>query len=153
MELHIVLVEPEIPQNTGNIARTCAALGATLHLVHPLGFSTDEAAVRRAGLDYWHLLSVRHHESVDPLEQHAGEHGFYASTRGQHTYASVAYPDPTYLFFGKETQGLPQDLLDRNSLRVIRLPMVAGARSLNLSNAVAVIAYEVARTHGFRGLA
>jgi tRNA (cytidine/uridine-2'-O-)-methyltransferase len=152
MRLHIVLVEPEIPQNTGNIARTCAALGATLHLVHPLGFKTDASAVRRAGLDYWHLVEIFHHDSVEPLVRRAGEAGFFASTRGGTPYASPPYPQETYLFFGKETRGLPQDLLDRAPGRVIRLPMVPGSRSLNLSNAVAVVAYEVARVHGFAGL-
>lgn len=153
MELNIVLVEPEIPQNTGNIARTCAALGAALHLVHPLGFSTSDRYMRRAGLDYWELLDVHHHDDLASfLETHGNEELFLASKKAPVSYDVPRYPERCFLLFGKETAGLPVDLLERYRRRTIRIPMVQEARSLNLSNSVAVIAYEVFRQHGFPGL-
>ena len=150
--LHIVLVEPEIPQNTGNIARTCAATGARLHLVEPLGFRVDDAKLKRAGLDYWHLLHITYYSGL--AEFFAGTPGPYCyfSTKGTHVYSDYAYPDEVYLLFGKETAGLPEDLLRAHPEETLRLPMISEARSLNLSNSVAVAAYEAMRQWGWPGL-
>ncbi|MGN1249477.1 MAG: tRNA (cytidine(34)-2'-O)-methyltransferase [Candidatus Spyradocola sp.] len=151
--MHIVLVEPEIPQNTGNIARTCAATRTTLHLVHPLGFSIDEKQVRRAGLDYWHLVTIEEHPSFDQLRaEYPDAQFFYASTKAPRSYAEVAYPEDAFLVFGKETRGLPEDLLHDNYDRCVRIPMIEGARSLNLGNSVAIVLYEALRQQGFAGL-
>lgn len=151
--LHIVLVEPEIPQNTGNIARTCAATHTTLHLVHPLGFSIDEKQVRRAGLDYWHLVTIEEHPSFDQLrQQYPDAQFFYASTKAPRSYAQVSYPEDAFLVFGKETRGLPEDLLHENYDRCVRIPMIEGARSLNLGNSVAIVLYEALRQQSFAGL-
>jgi len=165
LTIEVVLVEPEIPQNTGNIARTCAAIGAHLHLVEPLGFSIEERAVRRAGLDYWPYLSVsvwpdlaRLMAVIDPIDdsnQRAGEEPaglYYATTKGQTVYSDVLYPKRTVLFFGKETKGLPEELLLAHPERCLRIPMLPGRRSLNLSNAVAIMVYEVQRQHDYPGL-
>lgn len=150
--IHIVLVEPQIPQNTGNIARTCAATGAHLHLVHPLGFSVDDSRLRRAGLDYWHLLSVTHYgDLADFFIRHAGPF-FYFTTKARTVYSGAAYPEGSYLVFGREDKGLPEAVLTAHPERCVRLPMIAGARSLNLSNAVAVAAFEALRQQGFKGL-
>ena len=138
--LNIVLVEPEIPQNTGNIARTCAATGARLHIVEPMGFRIDDAKLKRAGLDYWHLLDITYYFS----QKNSGPF-FFFSTKAQHIHSEVTYPDGSYLVFGKETKGLPEDLLFRNPDSCVRLPMISEARSLNLSNSVAVGVYEVLR--------
>ena len=138
--LHIVLVEPEIPQNTGNISRTCAATGCHLHLVGPLGFSIDDRQLKRAGLDYWHLLDVTTYENLSAFfEKNTGPF-FYFTTKGGRIYSEMAYPDGAYLVFGKETAGLPEELLRQNRERCVRLPMLddEAARSLNLSNTVAV---------------
>ncbi len=152
--LHVVLVEPEIPPNTGNISRTCAATGTALHLVEPLGFRVDEASVRRAGLDYWPHLQLHRHESLQAfLQEHRSAPMYFASTRGSVPYTQAAYPDGAFLVFGKETAGLPQALLDEHPGRVIRLPMKRDIRSLNLSNAVAVVLFEALRQLGFPGLA
>lgn len=152
--MNIVLVEPEIPQNTGNVARTCAALGASLHLVHPLGFRVDERSVRRAGLDYWHLLPVHEHDSFAALTAAltASQQVVLFSSRGATPYDEVDYEPDTWLVFGRETAGLPPQLIDEHTGPVARIPTVASARCLNLSNAVAVAAYEVARQHRFAGL-
>ena len=151
--MHIVLVEPEIPQNTGNIARTCAATGATLHLVHPLGFSIDEKHVHRAGLDYWSLVDLQEHQSFAELQAlYPSASYFYATTKAQRCYASVRYPPDAFLVFGKETKGLPEDLLRKNLDRCIRIPMRDGLRSLNLGNSVAVVLYEALRQNGFASL-
>ena len=151
--MHIVLVEPEIPQNTGNIARTCAATRTTLHLVHPLGFSIDEKQVRRAGLDYWHLVTIEEHPSFDQLRaEYPDAQFFYASTKAPRSYAEVSYPEDAFLVFGKETRGLPEDLLHDNYDRCVRIPMIEGARSLNLGNSVAIVLYEALRQQGFAGL-
>lgn len=151
--MNIVLVEPEIPQNTGNIARTCAALAAELHLVHPLGFSVDDRSLRRAGLDYWHMLTVHHYDSLDHfLRERAGAPLVLFSSRGTIPYTDVAYEQSTYLVFGGETAGLPADLLGASFGPVARIPTVSEARCLNLSNAVAVAAYEAARQSGFASL-
>ncbi len=153
MNLNIVLIEPQIPQNTGNIARTCAATGAALHLVEPMGFRVDDAKLKRAGLDYWHLLDITYYR--DTADFFAKNDGcfFYLSTKAARVYSDIAYPDPCYLIFGREDAGLPEPLLARNYDRTLRLPMRDDARSLNLSNAVAVTVYEVLRQHGFPGLA
>ena len=144
--LNIVLVEPEIPQNTGNIARTCAATGARLHLVEPLGFKIDDRKLKRAGLDYWHFLDITYYSSLaDFFEKNAGGEFFYFTTKARHVHSSLSYPDGAYLVFGKETAGLPEELLFANPERCVRLPMIDGARSLNLSNSVAVGVYEVLR--------
>ena len=150
--IHIVLVEPQIPQNTGNIARTCAATGAHLHLVHPLGFSVGDRQLKRAGLDYWHLLSVTHYEDLSAfLAANAGPF-FYFTTKARAVYSDAAYPEGSYLVFGREDKGLPEAVLTAHPERCVRLPMIAGARSLNLSNAVAVAAFEALRQHNFKGL-
>lgn len=150
--LNIVLVEPQIPQNTGNIARTCAATGARLHLVEPMGFRVDDAKLKRAGLDYWHLLDITYYENLDDFfEKNKDGEFFYFSTKAQKIYSQVEYPDNCYLVFGKETAGLPEELLYRNPEHCVRLPMInnSDARSLNLSNSAAIGAYEVLRQWNF----
>ena len=143
--LNIVMVEPEIPQNTGNVARTCAATGARLHLVGPMGFRIDDKKLKRAGLDYWHLLDITYYDNLeDFFSKNSGEF-FFFTTKALHTYTEVKYPDNAYLFFGKETKGLPEELLLKNRERCVRIPMVSDARSLNLSNSVCVGVYEVLR--------
>lgn len=153
-ELNIVLVEPEIPQNTGNISRTCAATGAHLHLVEPLGFRIDDRKLKRAGLDYWHLLHITYYKNLDDFFSKNDGPFFYFTTKGQTIYSDVTYPDGAYLMFGKETAGLPESLLVRNPERCVRLPMLDddSARSLNLSNTVAVGTYEALRQWGFPDL-
>jgi tRNA (cytidine/uridine-2'-O-)-methyltransferase len=154
MRLNIVLVEPEIPQNTGNISRTCAVIGANLHLVRPLGFSTDDRKLKRAGLDYWDQLNVFYYDSFADLARRCQDADFYFfSTKAAKPYDSIAYADGCFAVFGKETAGLPARLLERNAARCFRIPMREGARSLNLSNAVAVVAYEALRQSAFAGLA
>lgn len=151
--LHVVLIEPEIPQNTGNIARTCAATGSELHLVKPLGFKLEDKYLKRAGLDYWPLVKVHVHEDfAQVLERYPGAPFFYASTKAPRSYAEVSYPQDVFLVFGKESRGLPENLLTRVYDRCIRIPMIEGARSLNLSNSVAIVAYEALRQHGFAHL-
>lgn len=153
MPLHIVLVEPEIPQNTGNIARTCAATHTTLHLVHPLGFSIDEKQVKRAGLDYWHMVTIEEHPSFAQLcEEYPDAQFFFASTKAPRSYTQVSYPENAFLVFGKETRGLPEDLLHQQYDRCVRIPMIEGARSLNLGNSVAIVLYEALRQQNFAGL-
>ena len=147
--LNIVLVEPEIPQNTGNIARTWAATGARLHLVEPLGFRIDDRQLKRAGLDYWHFLDITYYKNLqDFFDRNAGPF-YYFTTKGQHVYSDISYPDGSYLVFGKETAGLPEELLVQHPESCVRLPMIGEARSLNLSNTVAVGAFEVLRQWGF----
>ena len=151
--LHIVLVEPEIPQNTGNIARTCAATGSELHLVKPLGYSLDDRYLKRAGLDYWPLVKVHVHEDfADVLSSYPDAPFYYASTKAPRSYAEIDYEKDVFLVFGRESRGLPENLLERVYDRCIRIPMVPGARSLNLSNSVAIVAYEALRQRGFSGL-
>ena len=150
--LNIVLVEPQIPQNTGNVARTCAATGARLHLVEPMGFRVDDAKLKRAGLDYWHLLDITYYKDLnDFFEKNKDGHFFYFSTKATKIYSDAEYPDNSYLVFGKETAGLPEDLLFANPEKCVRLPMIdnSAARSLNLSNTVAIGVYEVLRQWGF----
>ena len=154
MELNIVLVEPQIPQNTGNIARTCAATGCRLHLIRPLGFDISEKAVRRAGLDYWHMVEVRDYENLeDFFAKNQVEEMWCLSTKAPRSYTEAAFHDGCYLFFGKETAGLPQWLRDRYPERCVRLPMISEARSLNLANTVAAVTYEALRQQDFPGLA
>ena len=152
--LNIVLVEPEIPQNCGNIARTCAATGARLHLIRPLGFDISEKAVKRAGLDYWHMVEVRDYENLaDFFTKNEVSRMWCLSTKAPRGYTEAEFHDGDYLFFGKETKGLPEDFLEAHRESCIRLPMRAEARSLNLSNAVAITVYEALRQTGFPGLA
>ena len=148
-ELNIVLVEPQIPQNTGNIARTCAATGARLHLVEPMGFQVDDRKLKRAGLDYWHFLDITYYQSLDDFFSRTDGPYFYFSTKARHVHTDVRYPDGCYLVFGKETAGLPEDLLYAHPEQCVRLPMREGARSLNLSNTVAVGVYETLRQWGY----
>lgn len=149
-ELNIVLVEPEIPQNTGNIARTCAATGARLHLVEPMGFTVDDKKLKRSGLDYWYLLDITYYNDLDDFfEKNKDGKFFYFSTKARHTYAEIQYPDKAYLVFGKETAGLPEELLMKNKDTTVRIPMISDARSLNLSNSVAIGVYEALRQWDF----
>ena len=151
-QLHVVLVEPQIPQNTGNIARTCAATGARLHLVGPMGFAIDDRKLKRAGLDYWHLLDISYYPDYPAfLQKNAGPF-FYFTTKGQRLYTEAAYPDGAYLVFGREDAGLPEQLLFEHPDTAVRLPMRGEARSLNLSNAVAVGVFEALRQWGFPAL-
>ncbi len=151
-QINIVLVEPEIPQNTGNIARTCAVTGARLHLVRPLGFNIDDKKLKRAGLDYWHLLDITYYDGLDDFFSKNAGTFFYFSTKAQKRYSDVRYPDPAYLVFGKETRGLPEKLLYENPATTVRIPMLDEARSLNLSNSVAIGVYEVLRQWDFPAL-
>ena len=147
--LNIVLVEPQIPENTGNIARTCAVTGARLHLVRPLGFEVTDKHLKRAGLDYWHLLDITYYDNLDDFFAKNSGPYYYFSTKAPRRYTDVAYPDGAYLVFGREDAGLPETLLAANQDWCIRLPMREGARSLNLSNSVAVGVFEVLRQWDF----
>lgn len=150
---HIVLVEPEIPQNAGNIARTCAGTGACLHMVRPLGFEVTDKYLKRAGLDYWNLVDIRYYDSFDEIkEQNPSARFFYFTTKARRNYSDVAYQDGDFLVFGKETKGLPETLLMQNERTCVRIPMREQARSLNLSNSVAISLYEALRQTGFSGL-
>ena len=152
--LNIVLVEPEIPQNTGNISRTCAATGARLHIVKPMGFEIDDRKLKRAGLDYWHLLDITYYEDLEDFFKKNKGPFFYFSTKAKHIHSDVSYPDGAYLVFGKETKGLPEWLIHEYPESCVRLPMIDkdSARSLNLSNAVTVGAFEVLRQWGYPGM-
>ena len=157
MKLNVVLVEPEIPQNTGNIARTCAAIGAKLHLVYPLGFSISEKQVKRAGLDYWDKLDIEEHLNFKEfLEKYKPEENnmFFVTTKGKHVYSEPKYSemDEIFILFGKETKGLPEDVLKKYLDKTIRIPMREGLRSLNLSNSVAIVAYDICRQTEFSSL-
>lgn len=143
--LNIVMVEPEIAGNTGNVARTCAATGARLHLVRPFGFEIDDKKLKRAGLDYWDLLDITYYDNLEDFFAKNQGAFFYFTTKALHTHTEVEYPDNCYLLFGKETKGLPEELLLKNPESCVRIPMVSDARSLNLSNAVAIGTYEVLR--------
>ena len=153
--LNIVLVEPEIPQNTGNIARTCAATGTRLHIVEPMGFRIDNRKLKRAGLDYWHLLDITYYRNLDDFfeKNPDGQYRFF-TTKAQNKYTDVDYADNVYLFFGKETKGLPEELLFNNPEKCVRIPMInnSAARSLNLSNSVAIAVYEVLRQWDYPNL-
>lgn len=151
--LNIVLIEPEIPQNTGNIARSCAATGARLHLVGPMGFHITDKQVKRAGLDYWDKLDITYYDSTaEFFEKNQGGEFFYFTTKAEQTHSEVQYPNNCFLVFGKETRGLPEPLLKANHDRCVRLPMRGIIRSLNLSNAVAVGLYEVLRQWDYPAL-
>ncbi len=151
--MHIVLYEPEIPQNTGNISRTCAATGSELHLVEPLGFSIDEKHVRRAGLDYWHLLKLHVHADWTECDRALGTRKrYYLSTKAPRSYAQVRFGSEDCLIFGPETRGLPEDMLRANEPECLRIPILSGARSLNLSNSVAIVLFEALRQQGFPSL-
>lgn len=153
-KLNIVLVEPQIPQNTGNIARTCAATGSRLHIVKPMGFEVDDKKLKRAGLDYWHLLDIKYYENIDSFFSKNDGHYFFFTTKGRKIYSDVLYPSgsDTYIFFGREDAGLDESLLYNNPDSCVRVPMISDARSLNLSNTVALAAYEVLRQWNFEGL-
>lgn len=151
--MNIVLVNPEIPQNTGNIARSCAATGAMLHLIRPLGFSLDDKYMKRAGLDYWHLMSLRVYEDIGEFFRvNQGARMHFASTKAPRGYHEAEYRDGDFLVFGCETRGLPENLLEKVYDRCVRIPMREEARSLNLSNSVAILLYEALRQTGFEGL-
>lgn len=150
--LNIVLVEPQIPQNTGNVARTCACTGARLHLVGPMGFTVTDAKLKRAGLDYWDKLDITYYKNWEQFLQQADGAMFCFSTKGGLFYSEVQYPPGCYLLFGREDAGLPKELLQRFPKQTVRLPMRGNLRSLNLSNTVAVGAYEVLRQWGFEAL-
>ncbi len=152
-EINIVLHEPEIPQNTGNIARTCAATGAALHIIRPMGFEIDDKKLKRAGLDYWHHLDITYYDDLaDFYAKNPQACVYYFTTKAQHIYSEASYPSPVYIMFGKETKGLPEALLVEHPDTCVRLPMRDGLRSLNLSNTVAVAVYEILRQRNFEGL-
>jgi tRNA (cytidine/uridine-2'-O-)-methyltransferase len=155
MPLHIVLHEPLIPANTGNIARSCAATGAHLHLIHPLGFSTDDRYLKRAGLDYWHAVKVHHYDSFEHFVEAQGENAgtfYFVETWGEKLYTEVSFRDGDYIILGKETTGLPTELTDRYREQTIRIPMSGATRSINLSNCAAIVLFEGLRQLGFPGL-
>ena len=151
--INLVLVEPEIPMNTGNIARTCAVTGAHLHLVKPLGFDISDRAVKRAGLDYWHLVDISVYENIDEFfEMNGDENIWLATTKAPQCYTEAEFTDGCYILFGKETAGLPKALREKYYDRCIRIPMINEARSLNLANSVAILCYEALRQLDFPGL-
>lgn len=149
-KLNIVLLEPEIPSNTGNIGRTCVAAGARLHLIEPLGFRLNEKSIRRAGMDYWeHLDVTRYIDYQDFLEKNPGARIYMATTKARRVYTDVKYEDDCYIMFGKESAGIPEEILLQNQERAVRIPMLSDIRSLNLANSVAIVLYEALRQHGF----
>lgn len=155
MPLHIVLHEPLIPANTGNISRTCAATGAHLHLIHPLGFSTDDRYLKRAGLDYWHAVTIHHYDSFAHfLDKHGSkaDRFFFVETWGEKLYSDIRYQDGDYIILGKETTGIPRELTDQYKDQLIRIPMGGATRSINLSNCAAIVLFEAFRQIGFPGL-
>ena len=152
-KINIVLLEPEIPQNTGNIARTCAATGSALHLIEPMGFTVTDAKLKRAGLDYWNKLDITYYKSIDDFyEKTAGGSYFYFSTKAPRCYTDIEYPDECYLIFGKESRGIPEEILKKNLDKCVRIPMLENLRSLNLSNSAAIAVYEVLRQRRFADL-
>ena len=155
-KINIVLHEPEIHQNTGNIARTCAATGASLHIIRPMGFEIDDRKLKRAGLDYWDKLDINYYDNYEDFLNKRPEavgNTFFFSTKAPKTYTEVEkYPDNVFIMFGKETKGLPEDILFENKDHCVRLPMRDTIRSLNLSNSVAIAVYEILRRHDFEGL-
>jgi tRNA (cytidine/uridine-2'-O-)-methyltransferase len=151
--LNIVLLEPEIPQNTGNIVRTCVATGAVLHLVKPLGFSVENKYLKRAGLDYWNEAKINYYENYNDLvEKNKGKKFYYASTKSLNVYSDIKYNKDDFIVFGKETAGIPEDILKENKENCIRIPMKNSMRSLNLSNSVAIVLYEALRQNEFYNL-
>lgn len=152
-QLNIVLVEPEIPQNTGNIARTCAATGARLHIVRPMGFTPEDKHLKRSGLDYWKYLDLTYYDDLtDFFAKNPGAECYYFSTKAPRAFTEISYPDGCFLVFGKETKGLPERLLHDNPETTVRIPMISDARSLNLSNSAAIAAYEVLRQWDYPAL-
>lgn len=153
MALNIVLLQPEIPQNTGNIARTCACTGARLHLVEPMGFRLTERNLKRSGLDYWDKLDIARYATTEQfLAQHEGEALYFFTGRGSLNYADISYPEDAYLIFGRESRGIDEDVLNAHEDSCVRIPMRPELRSLNLSNSVAIVAYEALRQQGFPNL-
>jgi tRNA (cytidine/uridine-2'-O-)-methyltransferase len=153
MAFHIVLHEPLIPANTGNIARTCAGTGTKLHLIEPLGFSTDDKYLKRAGLDYWHAVDITYHSSFDAFAAaHPNGRFFFIETNGSKYHSEVEYRDGDFFVFGKETSGIPKDILDKYPEQIIRIPMGDATRSLNLSNTAAIVLYEALRQIGYPGM-
>ena len=153
MSFNIVLVEPEIPQNTGNIVRTCAATGTRLHIVKPMGFTIDDKKLKRAGLDYWHFLNIKYYENLeDFFKQNKDGRFFYLSSKAPVSYTDVKFCDGDFLLFGKETKGLPEKLLMEHPERSVRIPMISSARCLNLSNSAAIVVYEALRQNEFKSL-
>ncbi len=151
-KLNIVLVEPQIPQNTGNISRTCAVTGASLHLIKPFGFEISDKSLKRAGLDYWDELDVHYYENLEEFfDKNKGNYYFF-TTKGQNVYSEVKYPNNSYIFFGREDKGLPEEILYENQKNCVRIPMRPELRSLNLSNSVAIAAYEILRQWDFPDL-
>ena len=152
--MHIVLIEPEIPGNTGNIARLCAGTSIELHLVKPLGFSTDDKHLKRAGLDYWHLVKAHYHENFEEVEEKYQNHNFhFCSTKAFKIYSDAKFENDDLLVFGKETAGIPEEILQAHWDECVRIPMVEEARSLNLGNSAAIVAYEALRQLDYPGLA
>ena len=152
-KINVVLYNPEIPQNTGNISRTCAVTGAALHIIRPTGFEISDRTLKRAGLDYWDKLDVTYYDSFDEFMAINGDSPMYFfSSHAEHSYADVDYPDGVFLIFGRESVGLPSELVAENKDRALRIPMLPTLRCLNLSNSVAVAVYEVLRQKGFKGL-
>ena len=152
-KINIVLHCPEIPQNTGNIARTCAATGAALHIIKPMGFEIDDKKLKRAGLDYWHLLDITYYENESEFfDKNKGEAIYYFSTKAPKAYTEIIYPERVFLMFGRETKGLPEELLQKNPDTTVRIPMLPNLRSLNLSNSAAIAVYEVLRQKNFEEL-
>ena len=153
MSLNIVLLEPEMPANTGNIGRTCVATGTVLHLIEPLGFHLDDRSIKRAGMDYWHKLDVRRYINYeDFLEKNPGAIIYMATTKARKVYTEVAYEEDCYIMFGKESAGIPEEILKQNKERCVRIPMNEEIRSLNLSNSVAIMLYEALRQQGFKNM-
>lgn len=154
MAMNIVLVEPEIPQNAGNVARTCAVTGSVLHLVRPLGFEVSDKQLKRAGLDYWNYLDIRYYDSIEEVmdKYFTGDNFWFYSTKAKYVYSDAPYKDGDFLVFGKETKGLPESLLEKNYSQSVRIPMMNQLRSLNLSNSVCVGVYEALRHLDFKGL-
>lgn len=151
--MHIVLHQPEIPANTGNIGRTCVATGTALHLIEPLGFRLDEKSIKRAGMDYWGQLNVTRYINFDEFrEKHPGVRIWYATTKAKRLYTEAAFGQDDYIMFGKESAGIPEELLVENEETCIRIPMMEEIRSLNLSNSVAIVLYEALRQNGFAGM-
>ena len=151
--INIVLYSPEIPQNTGNISRTCAVTGARLHIIKPIGFEISDRTLKRAGLDYWDKLDVTYYENYeDFIRQNGDSNLYFFSSHAEHSFAEVEYPDDVYLIFGRESVGLPKELVEENIHRTLRIPMRKTLRCLNLSNSVAIAVYEVLRQKGYGGL-
>ena len=149
MKLNIVLAEPQIPQNTGNIARTCAVTGAALHIIKPMGFTPTDKQLKRAGLDYWHFLDISYYDGFDDFFACTSGNYYFFTTKAQNRYTDVSYPDNCYIVFGREDAGLPEELLFKNKNSCVRIPMMPTLRSLNLSNSVAIAAYEILRQWDF----